>query len=49
MLVPSATLTLAVTHVLPDSGSFAGDLVAVATAVVTFALLYLTISWFDRI
>jgi hypothetical protein len=39
----------AVTNVLPHSGSFAGDLVAVAIAVVTFALLYWAIDLFDRI
>jgi hypothetical protein len=43
------TIPLAVTHVLPDSGSFAGDVVAVVIAVVTFALLYWTISLFDRV
>ena len=40
---------LAVTHVLPDSGSFAGDIVAVVIAVVTFAPLYWAISLFDRV
>jgi hypothetical protein len=39
----------AVTHVLPDSGSFAGDIVAVVIAVVTFAILYWAISLFDRV
>jgi hypothetical protein len=43
------TTLLAVTHVLPDSGSSAGDVVAVAIAVVTFALLYWAISLFDRV
>ena len=45
----ATTVALAVTHVLPDSGSFAGDAVAVAIAVATFALLYWAISLFDRI
>ena len=49
MFALATDFTLAVTHVLPNSGSFAGDLVAVAIAIVTFALLYLTINWFDRI
>jgi hypothetical protein len=40
---------LAVTNVLPGSGSFAGDVVAVAIAIVTFALLYWAINLFDRI
>ena len=40
---------LAVTHVLPDSGSFAGDIVAVVIAVATFAILYWAISLFDRV
>jgi hypothetical protein len=43
------TIPLAVTHVLPDSGSFAGDVVAVVIAVVTFAILYWAISLFDRV
>lgn len=43
------TSPLAVTHVLPDSGSFAGDIVAVVIAVVTFAILYWAISLFDRV
>jgi hypothetical protein len=43
------TTLLAVTHVLPDSGSIAGDIVAVAIAVVTFAILYWAISLFDRV
>jgi hypothetical protein len=43
------TIPLAVTHVLPDSGSFAGDIVAVVIAVVTFAILYWAISLFDRV
>jgi hypothetical protein len=43
------TVQLAVTNVLPSSGSFAGDLVAVAVAVVTFAVLYWAIDLFDRI
>jgi hypothetical protein len=42
-------IPLAVTHVLPDSGSFPGDVVAVAIAVVTFAILYWAISLFDRV
>jgi hypothetical protein len=42
-------IPLAVTHVLPDSGSFAGDIVAVVIAVVTFAVLYWAISLFDRV
>jgi hypothetical protein len=49
MFALATDFVLGVTHVLPASGSFAGDLVAVAIAVVTFALLYLTINWFDRI
>jgi hypothetical protein len=40
---------LAVTNVLPSSGSFGGDLVAVAIAFVTFALLYWAIGLLDRI
>jgi hypothetical protein len=44
-----STTVLAVTHVLPDSGSFAGDIVAVVIAVVTFAILYWAISLFDRV
>ncbi len=43
------TIRLAVTHVLPDSGSIVGDVVAVAIAVVTFAILYWAISLFDRV
>ena len=43
------TVPVAVTHVLPDSGSFAGDVVAVVIAVVTFAILYWAISLFDRV
>jgi hypothetical protein len=43
------TTLLAVTHVLPDPGSFAGDVVAVVIAVVTFAILYWAISLFDRV
>jgi hypothetical protein len=43
------TTLFAVTHVLPDSGSFAGDVVAVVIAVVTFAILYWAISLFDRV
>jgi hypothetical protein len=39
----------AATHVLPDSGSFAGDIVAVVIAIATFALLYWAISLFDRV
>jgi hypothetical protein len=42
-------IPLAVTHALPDSGSFAGDIVAVVIAVVTFAILYWAISLFDRV
>jgi hypothetical protein len=43
------TIPLAVTHLLPNSGSFAGDVVAVVIAIVTFALLYWAISLFDRV
>jgi len=39
----------AVTNLLPSSGSFGGDVVAVVVAIVTFALLYWTISLFDRV
>jgi hypothetical protein len=44
-----STAILAITHVLPDSGSFAGDIVAVVIAIVTFAILYWAISLFDRV
>ena len=44
-----STTILAVTHVLPDSGGFAGDIVAVVIAIVTFAILYWAISLFDRV
>ena len=43
------SVPLAVTHVLPDSGSFAGDIVAVVIAIVTFAILYWAIGLFDRV
>ncbi len=42
-------MQIAVTNLLPSSGSFAGDLVAVAVAIVTFAILYWAIDVFDRI
>jgi hypothetical protein len=44
-----AVAPLAVTNVLPNSGSFAGDLVAVAIAVLTFVFLYWAINLFDRV
>jgi hypothetical protein len=40
---------IAASHLLPSSGSLAGDLVAVAVALVTFAILYWAIDLFDRI
>jgi hypothetical protein len=40
---------LATSDLLPSSGSFAGDLIAVAVAVLTFALMYWAIDLFDRI
>lgn len=43
------TIPAAVTHVLPDSGSFAGDIVAVVIAIATFAVLYWAINLFDRV
>ncbi|HEV7461953.1 MAG TPA: hypothetical protein VGN78_15555 [Solirubrobacteraceae bacterium] len=43
------SIPLAVTHVLPDSGSFAGDVVAVVIAIATFAILYWAINLFDRV
>ena len=42
-------MQFAVTNVLPHSGSFAGDLVAVAVAIATFAILYWAINLFDRV
>ena len=42
-------MQIAVTNVLPSSGSFAGDLVAIAIAIVSFAVLYWAIDLFDRI
>jgi hypothetical protein len=42
-------INLAASHLLPSSGSFAGDLIAVAIAIVTFALLCWAISLFDRV
>ncbi len=47
-MMPAMSI-LAVTHVLPDSGSFGGDVVAVAIAVATFAILYWLIGLFDRV
>jgi hypothetical protein len=44
-----STMNLAVSDLLPSSGSFAGDLIAVAVAIVTFAILYWAISLFDRV
>ena len=41
-------MQIAVTNVLPSSGSFAGDLVAIAIAIVSFAVLYWAIDRFDR-
>jgi hypothetical protein len=43
------SIPLAVTHVLPDSGSFAGDVVAVVIAIATFGILYWAINLFDRV
>ena len=43
------SIPLAVTHVLPDSGSFAGDVVAVVIAIATFVILYWAINLFDRV
>jgi hypothetical protein len=40
---------VAVSNLLPKSGSFAGDLVAVAIAILTFAILYWAIELFDRV
>jgi hypothetical protein len=42
-------MQLAASDLLPSSGSFAGDLIAVAVAVVTFAILYWAITLFDRV
>jgi hypothetical protein len=42
-------IKLAASDLLPSSGSFAGDLIAVAIAIVTFAILYWAISLFDRV
>jgi len=39
----------AAAHLLPSSGSFAGDLVAVAIGLVTFVILYWAINLFDRV
>ena len=39
----------AAANLLPSSGSFAGDVVAVAVALVTFAILYWAINLFDRV
>jgi hypothetical protein len=44
-----STMNLAVSDLLPSSGSFAGDLIAVAIVIVTFAILYWAISLFDRV
>jgi hypothetical protein len=42
-------MQLAASDLLPSGGSFAGDLISVAIAVVTFAILYWAISLFDRV
>jgi hypothetical protein len=39
----------AASSLLPSSGSFAGDLIALAIAIATFALLYWAIDLFDRV
>jgi hypothetical protein len=43
------TLELATSNLLPSSGSFAGDVIAIALALVTFALIYWAIDLVDRI
>jgi hypothetical protein len=44
-----SALTVATTDLLPESGSFGGDVVAVAIAILTFAILYWAIDLFDRV
>jgi hypothetical protein len=44
-----SSVLLATSDLLPSSGSFAGDVVAVVIAIATFALLYWAIDLFDRI
>jgi hypothetical protein len=42
-------MQLAASDLLPSAGSFAGDLISVGIAVVTFAILYWAINLFDRV
>ena len=42
-------VSLAASDLLPSSGSFAGDLVAIGIGIVTFAFLYWAVNLFDRV
>jgi hypothetical protein len=42
-------VTFAASHILPGPGSLAGDLIAIAIGIVTFAILYWAINLFDRV